>query len=266
MNRTVRTALLVALIGLAPSMARAGWIIEWRTTPFKTGGEKLDSEALTMEVSKNQARTAQPRSITLIDYDKMQFTIINPQNETFWSGSVDDYVKEMSQNRSKALEDRMGKRGKEGKKKQAATPPPVPTPVPPVITIVNSGETKTIAGHTTTKYTVKSNDELFQELWVAEDLNLSGDLDPKKYITYQQKTTASMLGKSAEGFTAIYRSEDYRKLLEKGFALQTTTYHIAGGFEQIATGIRQSDVPASSFAVPDTYRRVRLLDVFPKAP
>ena len=71
-----------------------------------------------------------------------------------------------------------------------------------------------------------------------------------------------MVGKSAGLYNALYRSEDYRKLLESGFALKTVARHIAGGFEQTATEIREEAVPANEFEVPTDYRRVRLVDVF----
>ena len=50
--------------------------------------------------------------------------------------------------------------------------------------------------------------------------------------------------------------------MEKGFVLRSITHHIAGGFERKATEVKQTEIPASEFEVPDSYRKVRLSDVF----
>jgi len=75
-----------------------------------------------------------------------------------------------------------------------------------------------------------------------------------------------MLGSSAKRFAALYRNEEYRKLLENGYVLKSITHHGAGTYEREVTEVRTEDVPATDFNVPETYRRVRLADVLPSAP
>jgi hypothetical protein len=75
-----------------------------------------------------------------------------------------------------------------------------------------------------------------------------------------------MLGKSSGPYNALYRSEEYRKLLDKSFALKLVTHHIAGGFERVATSFQAAEVPASEFQIPESYKRVRLEDVFNAPP
>jgi hypothetical protein len=75
-----------------------------------------------------------------------------------------------------------------------------------------------------------------------------------------------MIGRVAGPYNALYTSEEYQKLLEKAFVLRTKTHHLGGGFERVATSMQRTEVPASEFQVPESYRRVRLNDVMPDPP
>jgi hypothetical protein len=258
MHRVSSVALAAALLASLPAAARAGWIVEWQNTSVKSTGERMDTQPATMYLSGGHVRFEQPHTTSVIDYDKGRLTILNTDRQYFWSGSVDEYVNEMTKNRAKALRERIGK---DTDSKFAM--PKVNLDHLPAISIKKTGEKKTVAGYETWKYEISSNGEPFQEIWIAENLDLSKDLDPKKFLDYQRKVSRAMLGQAAGRYNALYRSEDYAKLLEKGYALETNVHHIAGGYERKATALRQADVPASKFDVPDDYRRVRLSDVFP---
>jgi hypothetical protein len=132
----------------------------------------------------------------------------------------------------------------------------------PAIKVENTGPGGTIAGQATVKYVVQSAGEPFQEIWIAEGLDLSKDLDPQKYLAYQEKMSSIMIGKSGTAFAALFRNPEARKIHTKGFVLQTKTHHVAGGYERTVTAIRNTDIADKDFTVPDNYRRVRLADVF----
>jgi hypothetical protein len=247
-------AALTALVA-APGVARAGWVIEWKSTPVRKE-VRQDSQRSTAYIEDNKMKMEQERIVTVYDYDKQRFTVLNPSTRFFWSGSVDDYVLKSATRRQQQLAKSYG-----SKKSDDALPELDPDDLPEV-TVELSGETKEIAGYQTTKYVVKINEELFQEMWVAPELDLTDDIDPKKYVEYQQKTSRGMIGASSKPFNAMYRSPAYLDLLRKGFALETSTNHIAGSFEQSARSVRKSSVDSSSFEAPKDYRRVRLDDVF----
>ena len=258
MHRVLSVALGAALLASLPVAARAGWIVEWQNSAVKNTGERMDPEPATMYVSGGRVRLEQPHTTSLIDYDKGRLTLLNTDRQYFWSGSLDEYVDEMTKNRAKAMNERLGKDAKA----KFAVPKLDPNSLPGIV-IKKTGEKKTVAGHETWKYEVLSNDEPFQELWIAEDIDLSKDLDPKKFLAYQKKMSGAMLGKAAAQYEALYRSDDYVKLLQKGYTLEAHVHHIAGGYERTATSVKQADVPPSKFDVPNDYRRVRLSDVFP---
>lgn len=257
MRSAFRPLVLLACLCAAPAAARAGWVAQWVNTAVKSNGDRLDPESSTMRIAKGKIKVEQPNTTTLIDYGKGTFTILNPQKQYFWTGSVDDYIEEMTRERNVALKRRMGKDTDPLKSDLSK----VDSAKLPKTAIEKTEETKEIAGHPTTKYIVRADGEVFQEIWVAAGLDVTRDIDLDKYLEYERKMSAFMLGKSGRIFTSLYRNEDYRKLLQGGFVLQSTTRHIAGGYEQVATDFKESDVAPAEFEVPDSYRRVRLADV-----
>jgi hypothetical protein len=255
MSHMSKVALLLGALCVTTASAEAGWVAEWEHTPIKTNGERGTTEPATMRIDKGKVRLVQPTTTSLIDYNQSRFTVLNPGRQFFWSGTVDQYVAEMLQVRTQAA------KRKRGESTETEMPKVDPKSLPPV-TVTKTDESATIAGHPTQKYEIKVNDQLFEELWIAQDLDLSGDMDAKKVLDYQKKMSEVMLGNSATAYNALYRSPDYRNLLEKGFALRSITHHIAGGFERTAVQLREVEIPDSDFVVPDSYRKVRLLDVF----
>lgn len=256
MRHMSKVAVLTGLLFcVVPATTEAGWVAEWEHTPIKSNGDRGSTEPATMRIEKGKVRLVQPTTTTLIDYGKSRFTILNTERQYFWSGTVDEYVDQMLKARAEAAK---RKRGEEiGTEKPALDPKTLPP-----VAVVKTGDTETIAGHKTDKYEVKVNEELFEELWVANDLNLSEDMDVSKVLAYQTKMSGTMLGNSAKAYNAIYRSPEYKKVLEQGFVLRSITHHIAGGFERTAVELKQAEIPESEFAVPDSYRKVRLSDVF----
>ena len=110
MRRIVCAVSLLALVGSLPVAVQAGWIAEWQNVPVKSTGERQEAQSSTMTISNGQGRLAQPDSITVIDYNKGRFTLMNPQREFFWSGSVDEYIAEMSKARAETLRQRAGRK------------------------------------------------------------------------------------------------------------------------------------------------------------
>lgn len=266
-----RALTLLLTIALAPTAADAGWMLEWNMTAFNQKGDRLPSEAASQSIANNRARMDQPAVITITDYDADRFALLNPAKQYFWSGTLDEYLREMAKARGEAVAERMGKvvvTPKPGQKAPPADymPPPIDPATLPPVAVAKTGLKEKIAGYDTEKYEVRIDGTLFEELWIAPGVNLSADLNPQRFAEAQRKITTGMLGKSAIAYNAVYRNEEYLKLLGSGFPLKVVTRHIAGGFERVATSVRQGDVAASTFEVPSSYRKVRLNDVLEPLP
>lgn len=257
MKHAARLVLLLALMAALARPAEAGWIVEWNNVASDARGGQISSEPSTMYIAGGRVRTEQSTMISITDYRNEKLTFVDPARRLFWNGSVADYVVEMKRARDEALNERMGP--EVGKDQIEADLTKLPK-----IEIRKVDEIKTIAGHETSKYAILAGGQPFQDAWVAGGLNVSADLDPKRFIALQLKMSQAMIGKSAANFNALYRDEQYAKLLQSGFTLQLKTVHIAGSYERTATSVRAAPVADDLFGVPDDYRRVRLEDVFRK--
>ena len=254
-----RVAGLLVLVGsvVIPFAAHAGWIIELRNTAISTKGERQTPEDATMYVSDGKVRTVQPNTATIVDYKTNRFTLMNPKKELFWSGTIDEYVSEMNKSRKDAAYKRFGSTNAA----QMARDPDKEDKKLPRVVLRKLGDGGVVAGHDTVKYQVESDGELFQELWVATDVSTNSDLDPAQYLAIQQKLSGGMIGKAGKSFRAMWKNQDVRALYGQGIILRNVVRHVAGGYERTTTAVKQTDVAAGEFEVPESYRRVRLGDV-----
>jgi len=255
-----RLAAVAFCLTLLPGIASAGWVSEWESTAIHNG-ERLEPERSTVRIDKTRMRIDQPQIISIFDYGKGTMALINPKSAVYWSGTVDEYSQQTATKRNENLRRRIGE---EVKVKDDDLK--VDLNDLPKIKVERTDEAKTVAGRDTVKYVVLVDDELFQEIWLTEEINTSADLDVGKFLDYQRRNSLRMIGNSAKPFNALYRSKAYEDFLKKGTPLQTVIHHLAGGFERRALSFKQADVADSEFAVPASYHKVRIADVFPKQP
>jgi hypothetical protein len=256
----------VVLLSVVPAVVQAGWTSQWTNTALKADGSQLNTQNSSMAIADGRVRIDQPEAITLIDYNGGRFTLINPERQVFWSGTIDEYVRTIAHNRSKALLSSVGGDASKNPrlKRLQHGPEALPTvdasKLPPV-TITKTDVAEKIAGYDTIKYEIRAGGDLFEEIWVAPALNVSSDLDPSRYMTVERKLGMSISGKPGEQYNALYASDEYRKLLENAFVLKMVNHYGTGSFQRAATSMQKADVPAKQFAVPAAYRKVQLGDV-----
>jgi hypothetical protein len=267
MRRAFREAMLLVLLSGLPASAQAGWVSEWTDVAYKSNGDQVNSEQSSMSLASGHMRMEQPNVISVADYNSGRFTLMSPQRKAFWTGTPDEYVREVARSRAEGMSKVLADAGEKGHDKEKEfTPPKVdPAKLPP-ISITKTAVTDKIAGYDTVKYEVRSDGDLFEEIWVAPTLNVSSDLDVDRFLAFQRKMSAGMLGKAAGSYNALYLNDEYRKLLQNAFVLKLVTHHAAGTYERTATSVHQADVAASKFEVPDAYRRVKLSDVLAPPP
>lgn len=270
MPSTLRPLVLVASLALVPSLARAGWVLQWTTSATNQKGEAMGAQQATQSISQNRVRMDQPEVVTIVDYGKDRLVMINPAKEYFWSGSSSDYVRDMTTARDAAMRARISQMsGKKSAKGGEPAAPPTPRTVDPAklppVSITATGIKEKIAGYEAEKYEVRVDGELFEELWIAP-IDMSGDLDFDRFLAQQTKNSAAMQGKSADQYSAVYRDPEYRRLTEKATVVKNVTHHLAGSFARTVTSVEQRDVPDSAFAVPESYRKVRLSDLLEPPP
>lgn len=255
-----KRALVLGLVWLgAASTAYAGWVIEETTVATKPKGDTLPAEPATTRLSQGRLRVTQPNTVTVQDCVKERFSIFVPERNVYWSGSFDDYVSDLDSVRSASSDAVRGKGKATARAKKA---PALDLATLPQIVVRKTDEKQKIAGYDTTKYVVESGGRKFQELWLADSLNLKDDLDPKKFIDCQSKLSGSMRGQAAKDFTALYRSPDYAAMMSAGYPLKTTIYHIAGSYTREVRTITRTEVPDNDFILPDNATKVAIDELF----
>ena len=115
--------------------------------------------------------------------------------------------------------------------------------------VVKTSETETIAGYSTTKYQLLIDGGLAQEIWMAEDLDVSAEVDMEQFLNMS----------TAKAGVASYQSTaEYQDLFRQGYPLRQVVFQ-AGGKEIIeATKVEQQDIPDSQFEVPDGYQEMNM--------
>lgn len=108
MPMTLRSFAILATLILAPALAQAGWVIEWDTAATNNKGERMPTQQATQSIAANRVAMQQPEVVTIIDYGNDRFTIYSPERRYFWSGTLEEYRREMLINRERALRKRVG--------------------------------------------------------------------------------------------------------------------------------------------------------------
>jgi hypothetical protein len=120
------------------------------------------------------------------------------------------------------------------------------------ISIDKKGDGEEIAGFKTTKYNVLVDGEIYEELWLATDVQLLKDSKPLiGLLTELTKCTSSM---DNEDFISSH--PDYLKLFEQGVILKSLKNE--EGETNIQTNVvelQKIDISSDEFEVPSGYKR-----------
>ncbi|MBI4519145.1 MAG: DUF4412 domain-containing protein [Deltaproteobacteria bacterium] len=256
----LKHALMIGSVWLAgTSVAQAGWVIEQVSVASNAKGVASPAEPASMRVSQGRIRLTQPSAITVQDCVKGRFGLLVPERNTYWSGTIDEYVGELYSQPSAHNPRKLLSADREVK---ADPPPKIDEATLPKIVIRKTEEQEKIAGYDTQKYLIESNGKLFQEVWLTTAINLNDDLDPKSYAACRAKLSTGMRGASAQDFNALYLSPEYLEFAKSGLALKTITHHIAGSHSLEVRSVSRADVPSSDFELPSTAKKVPLAEVF----
>jgi hypothetical protein len=259
-----------------PTAASAGWVIE-QIEYANLGAEGIGTRQY---IAKNRLKTVGDGNTFIMDFAKNQFIATDEENRVYWSGTVDEYVrevtsfqqaasdlarvqmeaamKEMPPDQRKGMEDLL-------QQMRGANPslPPVPAAKQPVVRVESTAETAMMAGHQATKMMVYADGKPYQEVWIAKGLTLKNDLDLKRLKGLQAKLTQAIMLNFPSRQT-VEEDPAYDRLLEQGYPLKIVELGEGGEPESVTEVVRidKRDVPEREFQVPDGYRRINLHEFF----
>ncbi|MBI3329199.1 MAG: DUF4412 domain-containing protein [Nitrospinae bacterium] len=267
----------VWMVGLwFPVAACAGWVLE-QIEYANPGAERTRT---VQYISKNRLKTVGAGNTFIMDLHQNGFTASDQENRVYWSGTVHEYIQEVQtfqqtasdlarQQMEEALKDLPPdqRRAMEEVIKQRegpGVPPPAQQPAKrPQVTVERTQETTLIAGYKATKAMVYADGKPYQEVWLANGIDLKGDLDLKRMRGLQAKLSKAIMPESPGG-QAVEEDPAYEKMLDEGYPVKIVELGERGEPESVTEVVRveQRDIPDKEFQPPEGYRRIDLRAFF----
>lgn len=237
MSRSVRSMLHLGLLVttlclLGASVAQAGFI-----------QTESDGSTLYVQNGKLRADTEDSGDMwSVIDMSKGTIMMVNPEDKTYFEGSIDDYCAGM-----RAMMDSMSQ--------FMGGMMPKPEARKVKVEVVKAGPGGKIAGYDTTLYKVMVDGVLREELWLANDQALLKELGNPQIMAKFSRCAAME--------TDFEASPQYQEITQAGWPLRTVS-HLDGGTETDSEveSIEKADIPAAKFVAPTGYAKMTMMQMF----
>jgi hypothetical protein len=235
----VLAALLGALL-FGPLAAHAGFLI-------------VDENGEQVLLSTGRLKMA-PRSagglVLMLDVGRGRLWVADPGRRRYWEGTVDEYCE--------------GVRGLAAASTPDAEKSSGGSSRTPQVTIERTPDTATIAGLPTRKVRVLADGTLYEELWLASDPALLGEL----IVARAPDTFGRMTGclSTAGRGRGVEATEEFRRLYSEGWPLKVV-FHGDGSAVPVTAVARleRRDIPEGEFTRPAGFAAVSLPEVFGRA-
>ncbi len=240
---------LAALVLIASSPARAGWIIH---------EDGLDGNTLVLYIQKNKILNDSPSMSSLVDLDKGWIYMINKARKIYWGGpleifeqemmaaidkQIDEQMKDMPADQRKAMKERM-KAGMAGSDNPLGE-----------IEVIKTGESAQVAGHKCEQYAIKVRGEVSEEHWIAPSVEIAREIDLKKMSKQMAKL------KMGSGPGGLATAGPVLALWEKGYPLKKVYLMMGQKMVSQAVKVEQKSIPAKTFEVPSSFRKAEVMEV-----
>lgn len=259
-----------------PTAAWTGWIIE----QIEYANLGAEGTRTTQYIAKNRLKTVGDNNTFMMDFTKNLFIAADHENQVYWNGTVSEYVqevrafhqaandlareqmeeamKEMTPDRRKTMEDLLQQMRGAG-----APAPSQATSKRPVVKVVRTTETATLAGHTAAKMMVYADGKPYQEVWIAKGVTLKAELDLKRLRGLQAQLTQAIMTDLPRR-PPVEEDPAYERLFEQGYPFKIVELGEGGEPESVTEVVRleKRDVPEREFQVPEGYRRINLHEFF----
>lgn len=254
-----------------PMTAGAGWVIE----QIEYANPGAEGTKTVQYISKNRLKTVGEGYTFIMDFPKNLFIAADEENRVYWSGTVDAYIQEVQtfqQAANDLVRQQMEEALKEMPPEQRKTMEDMlqhmrGTKSPstsPEVKVERTSETGTLLKHKVTKVLVYANGKPYQEVWLAQDISLAGDLDMKHMRSLQAKLTQAVMIEVLSQQAAVEADPAYEKMLEQGYPLKIVELGEQGEPEAVTEVVRleKRDIPDREFLAPEGYRKVDLRQFF----
>ncbi len=240
-----------------PAFAGAGWYIGAKTMYPSLPSSSGSRPQLTTYVSQNKIKYETRAWTQIIDLRNQRLLVINHIGRIYWEGPIDEYItasakqaQEMRARRDKVLQQMPPERRKAIERRGG----PFDTIAPSLeITVTQTSEEKTVAGHQARKYIVQRNGEPYEETWVTKDIDLGTDVDMQRLKEFIAKLQAART--TPPGAVLAELTE----LIDEGYPVKTVNL-ISNIVKEVVQAERR-DVDSKEFTAPKGYAQRALTEV-----
>ena len=252
MRHVVLAALALLLAVTAPAVA--GYKIEQTMSGV--------DETAVIYVDSNRIKIGSGQEV-IFDIENDLLYMIMPEKQVYWSGSPDELVESIKAVMESAMEGMLAQvpedqreQYREYMKSMGMTMPGEVDEEEHAVELVKTDDAEEIAGYKTVRYEIHVDGELAEEIWMADDVPVSDEIDIKRFADY----AAAM--KQFSGEYAYETSDAYLERMATGYPMRTRPYRMgqAGPVTEV-TALTEMDVPDSTFEVPESYKKVSLMEL-----
>ncbi len=243
----------IALAALLARPAAGGWIFDRVTHTELAPGP---SSKVTTYVAKGKVKEVHPDGTYFLwDVPRRQLFQVDPAVRSYSGGPVQQmiggikrYLDEMREGLAKmsdaereALARRMGD-----------VPMPVPkTGEPPAWTVKATGRSQKILGRAAKLFEIYADGRLFEERWIATDLEFGADLDYAEYARWGRALEAAFAAGMGDDLPS---GKEIEALDSKGLVMRSVLLGEKARVVSEVTSLQKKDLPDSTFALPLDYQ------------
>ncbi len=238
----------------------AGWVI----TSERDEGFGI-KEIETIYIQDDKFKTATENDIVILNFKTEVIYLINPINQSYWSGTLSEFKTSMV-NRIKskmqnviAIEKVPAEHREMYEKMYQEIIDKIENEEINTGTDLEVKETSdnmNIIGYSADKYQFWQEGILREDIWIAEKLKISDELNFEKFKQLFMSFTNVAPERSVEG------SPKYLELVETGYPIKTVEYKENFKIVTTATNIEKKQIADSEFLPPSDYNEISIMDLW----
>lgn len=250
----MRHFIITTLFILFAISSYAGWEITYRVS-----GDQGSISYDVMLIEDDWVKYGGVDGGFILNTKTNQFTFLIDQNQSYWSGSINDFRKDMGK-ALKTVMDSLLQSIPEAQREMYTQmlgsmshiyDSPGSEQISKInIDIKNTGLSENIAGYDAQEYEVRVDDKLLESIWIASGLDVNDDLDSRQIAEMLNEITPNVEGEIFYEF-----SEDYLELWEKGFRMKSTD-HDGEVIEVIK--VVERDITSDELSIPPNYSQITI--------
>ncbi len=204
-------------------------------------------------IQKDKYKTEREQSQMIVNFARDRVVVTNDNDKTYWEGTLAQYIRALSDMQAASMKkmNEVLKKMPEAERKQIMEMHGMGTGNKPVtVDVQKTGQTDIIAGYKAEKFIINANSSPFEELWLAQGIKISGEIDPEKLHGFIAQMQKNKMGGSTQGKVGM--SKAYINLLNQGYPVKQV---FSNNMTVTVESVKEITLPDKLFEIPAGYKR-----------